>query len=173
MVLPGSILNVEHFSGGQTEPWLWPLVFPSPSSTAVILLGNTVAGGCSALRIKKDELVCLILTPAGREPRTHCVEKEDSEKMLDLAPGSSVSPIDGCVKHLSLLLWRDVSEQVLRRRKETHIIVVLGNPRLQARHDGTDTENMTSLGYPTHLVIAAVSAQLTQMLLHLLSRRCS
>lgn len=87
VALPGSILNsvsnissrVKHNCG--YSHWSSPF----PSSTAVILLGNTVPGGCSALRIKKEELVWLILTPGGGEPLAHCVEKK-KKRCLILLP---------------------------------------------------------------------------------------
>lgn len=81
VALPGSILNSDsNISPGDKHNcghghWSSPF----PSSTAVTLLGNTVPGGCSALRIKKGELVWLILTPGTGEPLTHCVEKRKKE----------------------------------------------------------------------------------------------
>lgn len=86
MAFPGSILNSDPnisprnknncgYSHGSS---------PFPSSTAVILLGNAAPGGSSALRIKKDDLVWLILSPGGGEPSAHCVGKRKKRIIKEL-----------------------------------------------------------------------------------------
>lgn len=134
-----------------------------PSSTAVTLPGNAAPGGCSALRIKMDDLVWLILSPGGGEPLAPCVAGGDNRRSLMLLLAPPPPLIDWCVEHPSL---RPAEERGDTRRR---VIVRLHgkHPRPQPRTN----RNHHNHHYVTKHIWRL--SLLTQMLLHLLCRSCS
>lgn len=121
LALPGSVLNGDlnispwnkHDGGGSHRS------SPFPSSAAVTLLGNTAPGGCSALWIKKDDLVWSILSPKGGEPLAHCVGKKNNNKRCLILLMAPPSPWSIAVRNIRSFFFH-VSESVLQGREDTH-----------------------------------------------------